>query len=195
MPFIKTTDDYWSKLYDNGRDFSFITSKDVSKILSFTDNDSPKTCLDIGCGTGQLTRELYHRGYACVGVDAATSAIKIAESLTAVAHDHLHYVHFDIEHDDIDKLPQKSYSLITCKLVYAFIKDKPAFLDKVKSLLVSNGIFVVVTPHVDDVSAERRGIAVGDNELGLLSSNFEQLALHKGDKRSETLTYFIGRYV
>jgi len=188
-----TTDDYWSGLYDEGRDYRFITSGELSKILSYADSKLPKACLDVGCGTGQLLRELFHRGYECVGVDAATSAIHLANSLTTVLPPQLQYLHYDIEHDDISKLPITAYSLITCKFVYKFIKDKPAFLKKVKSLLAPGGIFVVITPQEIDVAVERRNIAVSDEELSLLGSHFEQIALYKGNEPGGALTYFIGR--
>lgn len=188
------TDDYWSDLYDTGRDFTLITSKSLSKVLSYADSSLAKTCLDIGSGTGQLTRELYHRGYVCGGIDISTSAVKIAQSLTVMPQDHLWYRHFDIEQDDVDKLPGQQYSIITCKLVYAFIKDKPAFLQKIKRLLAPGGIFVVITPHADDTPAERRNIAVNNNDLALLSSNFNQLALYKDDQPGTPLTYFVGQH-
>ena len=187
------TDIYWSRLYDNGRDFTLISSSTLTKLLSFADHTSPKTCLDIGCGTGQLTRELYHRGYQCVGTDASASAVRLASQLTVAPHDQLQYMQFDIEQDDAAKLPQQNYSLITCKLVYAFIKDKPAFIKHVKQLLAPGGTFVVITPYVDDTPTERRGIAVDDSELQLLAAAFRQEALYKGNEPGGALTYFIGR--
>lgn len=187
-------DTYWSELYDDGRDYRFVTSGELSKLLSYTDAAMPKTCLDIGSGTGQLTRELFHRGYRCVGVDAAASAITTASSLTTVSRKELQYIHFDIENDSIDKLPHKSYALITCKFVYAFMRDKSAFLNNVKHLLVPNGVFMVITPRVEDVAAERRDIAVDDSELALLSANFKKLALYKGNESGGALTYFVGQY-
>lgn len=193
MLTIQLTDRYWSELYDNGHDFSLITSEALTKTLAYTDSTLPKTSLDIGCGTGQLTRELYHRGYTCTGIDVSTSAIKIAQSLTTVPTSKLHYMHFDIDHDNTGDLPEQQYSLITCKLAYAFIKDKPAFLARVKQLLNPGGIFVVITPHINNTPAERRGIAVDDNEIKLLSSHFTQIALYEGNEPVGPLTYFVGR--
>lgn len=193
MPPTESTDAYWSKLYDNGRDFTLMAHGTLSRILSYADSALPKTCLDIGCGTGQLTRELFHRGYTCTGIDASVSAIQIAQSLTVAPQDHPQYIHFDIEQDNIDNLPLQQYSLITCKLVYAFIKDKPTFLESVKRLLAPDGIFVVITPHVNNVPAERRGIAVDDTDLTYLPASFHQLALYKGDEPASPLTYFVGQ--
>jgi 2-polyprenyl-3-methyl-5-hydroxy-6-metoxy-1,4-benzoquinol methylase len=193
MTSTQNVDEYWSELYDTGRDYRYITPGELSKLLDFAAGATSKTCLDIGSGTGQLTRELFHRGYQCVGVDAAASAVRIADSLTVVLPEKLRYLQFDIEQDDDAKLPYAPYALITCKFVYAFIKDKPAFLDKVGRLLQPDGIFVVITSHVQDLPPERRSIGVDDSELAALSEAFEQIACYKGDELGGALTYFVGR--
>jgi 2-polyprenyl-3-methyl-5-hydroxy-6-metoxy-1,4-benzoquinol methylase len=189
----RTTDQYWSKLYDSGRDFSLVSAAELSKILSFIPEDLPKICLDIGCGTGQLTRELFHRGYSCVGIDASVSATKIAQSLTIASAEQLQYRQFDIEHDDLKTLPQQPYSFIICKLVYAFIEDKPAFLETVQRLLVPGGTFATVTPLVSDTPLERRGIAVTDQQLALVAKTFEPITQYKGLSPDLPLTYLIVR--
>jgi hypothetical protein len=65
-------------------------------------------------------------------------------------------------------------------------------IEKVKQLLAPDGVFVVITPHTDDVPAERRSIAVNDSDLNLLSNAFRPLALYKGDEQGGPLTYFVG---
>jgi 2-polyprenyl-3-methyl-5-hydroxy-6-metoxy-1,4-benzoquinol methylase len=188
MPDRSAVGQQWSELYDSGRDYWLIPSAAVSRFLAFTDGMAPTTCLDIGCGTGHLTRELYHRGYQCTGIDASASAVRIASSLTTVPRDHLRYVQLDVEQDDLGALPQPSYPLITCKLVYAFIQDKPAFLRNVARLLNPNGVFVVITPLPEDVPPEKRHIAVNEQELELLASGFSEAASY----REGALTYFAG---
>ncbi len=61
-----------------------ISSQEMSSFLQYADPASPNTALDVGCGTGQLTRELWHRGYNVAGIDVAESAIMIAQALTVV---------------------------------------------------------------------------------------------------------------
>ncbi len=156
-------------------------------MLSYVDSELPKICLDIGCGTGQLTRELCHRGYACVGVDTSTKAIEIAKSLTVVWPELLTYIHLS-ENNAFAKLPHAPYSLITCKLAYTFIQNKPSFLQRVKDALASGGVFVVITPLPEDVVPEQRTIAAQAADMQLLTDSFKQLALYK----DSGLTYFIG---
>jgi SAM-dependent methyltransferase len=185
----RSVDTQWSTLYDEGHDFRIATSQEISKFLSFVDPAAPKTVLDIGCGTGQLTRELYHRGYKTVGIDTATSAIQIAQSLTVVPPDRLSYVRFDIEHDDLSKLPYVPYSLIVCKLVYAFITDKPSFLERVRHLLASGGLFIVITPLAEDVPPKKLFIATTTEDMKQLASSFDELARYHENGQ----TYFVGR--
>jgi SAM-dependent methyltransferase len=184
-----TIDQYWSSLYENGRDYRLATSQEISKFISFIGPDAPKRALDIGCGTGQLTRELYHRGYQTAGVDASATAIQVARSLSVTPPDQLDYLHFDIESDKMSELPHAPYGLITCKLVYAFIKDKPAFLERVKRLLAPGGAFVVATPLSDDVPPEKMAIAADVGDVKLLSAAFDEMTRYN----EHGLTYFVGR--
>ncbi|HEX6461855.1 MAG TPA: class I SAM-dependent methyltransferase [Candidatus Saccharimonadales bacterium] len=179
-------DKHWSNYYNQGKDFGSITSQALTKLLDFVDQNLPRTCLDIGCGTGQLTRELHHRGYVCVGIDASASAARLAKSLTV--QDGLNYMLFNIEDEAIKSLPKQPYSLITCKLVYAFIKDKPNFLSKITNLLAERGTFVIITPLTIDVPPEKRDIAVDfDQTMVELRMAFKTVQTYK----KHGITYFI----
>lgn len=185
----QTTGQYWDQCYGSGRDFQLSSSSAISQFLVFADPSLDKTCLDIGCGTGQLTRELVHRGYKCVGIDASASAIKIAQTLTVAPDSELQYLQFDIENDDINNLPQQQFSLITCKLVYAFIKDRPLFLKKVRQLLAPGGIFVMITPLPENELPERKSITVSKPEIEVMGEYFDETHVYKAQK----LTCFVGR--
>jgi len=173
-------DQHWSKHYVGGLDFRMIPSRSLTKILDHVDGNLPKNCLDIGCGTRQLTRELNHRGYACAGTDVSHAAIELARANT-IRNTELTYLRHDIEKDSVENISGHPYSLITCKLVYAFIKDKPAFLSKIKQLLAPHGAFVVITPvhaTVDDATP----ISVNYTETSrLLSDNFHTVTTIKDD--------------
>ncbi|MBP2322634.1 2-polyprenyl-3-methyl-5-hydroxy-6-metoxy-1,4-benzoquinol methylase [Kibdelosporangium banguiense] len=182
-------DAYWSKCYETGRDFRMISSRAISTLLRFANTAQGGRCLDVGCGTGQLTRELYHRGFNVVGIDVSESAIDIARKLTTVSRRRLQYLHLDIECGGLSKLVNQSYDLITCKFVYALIKDKPAFLLKVHQLLAPNGAFVVITPVPEDVPAEKKMIIVASDDMSRLAREFDQTALYQ----EHGLICFVGR--
>jgi 2-polyprenyl-3-methyl-5-hydroxy-6-metoxy-1,4-benzoquinol methylase len=181
----QTTNQKWSQVYSQGRDFQLISSTEIDSFLTYA--QGAKSCLDIGCGTGQLTRELYHRGLEVVGVDASEEAIKRAIKL-AIGLDAPVYIYGDIEaHYENLKLRKHNFDLITCKLVYAFISDKPAFLQKISELLSPTGVFVVITPMIEDVPPEKASIAINDETIELLEAHFVKLATYK----LNNLTYFV----
>lgn len=187
-----STDQRWSNVYKQGRDFQLTSSQEIDRFLSYSLPQTPKTCLDLGCGTGQLTRELYHRGYKVIGLDASSEAIKRAKQLTVAPNEELSYVQVDLENDDsIEKASIfVPYGLITCKLAYAFIEDKDSFLEKTSELLHPQGLFVTVTPMLEDVDESKKSIAIDDTDLKLLETYFKKIATYK----LNGLTYFIGRH-
>lgn len=44
--------------------------------------DEPKNILELGCGTGNITRELLDRGYEVVGIDISEEMLELAEEKT-----------------------------------------------------------------------------------------------------------------
>lgn len=124
-----------------------------------------------------------------MGIDASEEAVRRAQRLTSIPKDTLSYAHRDLESNNFYvNLSHSRYGLVTCKLVYAFIKDKPAFLEKVTKLLEPKGIFVIITPMLEDVEEGKKGIAVDENAIKLLEVYFNKVELYK----LNNLTYFIG---
>lgn len=150
----------WNTLYKTGKDFGTLPEHVIDFIIKNTLPAAPKTFLDIGCGTGWLTRELQQRGYEGTGIDTAREAITIAKSRTELVRYHV----CNIETDDLSTLSAASFGLITCKHVYAFIDNKLHFLERVAHLLAADGTFVLVTPLLES-SPDKPGIAVDGNVL------------------------------
>ena len=177
----------WDDVHAEERTYRFLYSPQITRFLNYQNAQSPKTALDIGCGSGQLTRELYHRGYLTLGVDFSQNAIKHARALTTVSENQLLYRVLDVEQDDLSVLPCQPYGLITCYLVYPFIEDKISFLKKTHELLAVGGIFVLITP-VCLTPEDTKKPAVSAEEFGLLSSVFKELDSYQ----VEDFHYFIG---
>ena len=150
----------WNALYKSGRDFGLLPDAIADLIVSFAGDNASKTLLDIGCGTGHLTRLFSERGYACLGIDTSSEAITIAQSRS----DRVEYKIFDMQSQDIETLGGP-FGIVTCKHVYAFIDDKELFLDQVLKLLERDGIFVVLTPLLEDVDEGKRAIAVSGAQI------------------------------
>lgn len=150
----------WNKTYNNGTDFRAISQLDIDTILKCIPPSKNVNSLDIGCGTGHLTRELWHRGFTPIGIDISERAIEFAKSYTVLKDDEIGYKIFDLETQAYSDLTTHTFSLITCKLVYAFITNKTAFLDNVSRLLAKDGVFVILTPLKNQVPKEKAHIAV-----------------------------------
>lgn len=174
-------DTNWNKRYDRGGDYVAVTTQDVANILSHLESSAPKTALDVGSGTGQLCRELYHRGYKAVGIDGASSAISIAKASTTVASTDIVFVRRDIETEGLNNLPFTPYGLITCRLVLTFIKDKNKLLKDVKSVLAPKGAFIVINPNPDYLPEQKLDITIPHTEaLDLLGLHFDVESYERG---------------
>lgn len=142
----------WNNYYAGGGDFGRLSDGAVDFIASFAKGG---TALDVGCGTGYLARQLAVRGFSVTGLDPSDEAIKRARSEDAAGTYHIGEI----------TAVSGTFDLVTCKHVYAFISDKPAFLRNVKSRLKPNGIFALLTPTMDRVEPTKVGIAVDRSQL------------------------------
>lgn len=168
----------WSKIYEDGGDFRVLTPHELTNILQHTLGErSPGNALDIGCGTGQLTRDLWFRGFSVKGIDPSSKAIEIAKSASAAVSDSsLSYAVSDTS----GLRETEQYDLIFCKLVYAFIEDKEAFLNDVKMHLQPHGAFILLTPVLGSKISETKPFICVDYKLTLrqLSDTFGNVSVH-----------------
>lgn len=145
----------WDDTYEAGQDYVYIGLEQLNKLLSHV-NEQNKVFIDLGCGTGQLTREMYHRGFQVTGVDGSEKALVKARSATQFDID---YIHADLETDFSEKLNKKA-NFITCKYTYAFIKNKSAFLANVNKLLEKDGVFIIISPLRDMMGEDKKDITL-----------------------------------
>ncbi|MET9971627.1 class I SAM-dependent methyltransferase [Streptomyces sp. NPDC006356] len=132
---------YWEQLWQAGRRYRGFNRPEREALLRQAGHGRGRPALDIGCGTGALTRCLSELAYRPTGIDCAPSAVALARD----AYPTLDFQVFDFTQDDPSGLPEPAYSLITCRLVYRWVPDKPAFLSRVRQLLAPGGIFWVAT--------------------------------------------------
>lgn len=133
--------------------------------------------LDIACGTGDYAKALHGLGYAVTGVDFAPTAIAVARA----AHPGLQFLELDIEEGNLARL-DADYDLITCRLAYAFMRDKPAFLARVHHLLAPGGTFYVTTPVAARLPDHRRYIGITDADATeLCAAGWGDVSVHDID--------------
>lgn len=162
----------WDVVYDNTRDFKCLSTSELNHILSKANKDSSLSAIDIGCGTGQISRDLYHRGYNVLGIDNSKIAIQLARNSTVKLGDGINFQIIDVENkfELIDK-----YGLVLCKHTYAFIKNRDRFLENVRNLMDDRALFVIVSPSVESQPDQKRHITVNCSDtLKLLSKYFSQ---------------------
>ena len=169
---------HWDEIYDSFKDYLASTTQDINYILSQVSSSAPRTHLDVGCGTGQLCRELFHRGYQSTGIDTSGSAVRLAIEATVCPE--ITYLHTDLDRFSKNQ-SATTFGLITCKYVFAFIEDRASFVEAVRQRLVEFGVFVLITPDPQQLPKEKIAISVPHKELiELLGSAFSVKYLTRG---------------
>lgn len=147
----------WDDVYENGDDFGQLEDSLVGTFVNLIHKTTPKRALDIGCGTGKLTRQLKN-AHNCVvtGIDPSQAAIA-----RAIEQDQ----EIDYRVGDIAIVKGETFDLVTCKLVYAFIEDKEDFLRQVRDCLSNDGYFVMIAPTLDRIVSNKPKICVDRDQL------------------------------
>ncbi|MGW7304423.1 class I SAM-dependent methyltransferase [Streptomyces sp. NPDC054835] len=160
---------YWEPLWADGRRYRRPDDAEKQLMAAHLGPGRARPALDIGTGDGALARHLQHElGYRTTGIDCSPSAVALAAT-----HDTgpgPTWRCLDVTTDDLTTLPDLAYAVITCRLVYRWMDDKPTFLDRVRRLLAPGGTFWVVTEiagrrTTTDPSLLKLGISPADAEL------------------------------
>ncbi len=158
---MSPTNSKWNTQYSNGRDYRWLSTDRLTYILNRVTVSNDAKVLDIGCGTGQLCRDLVHRGFCVKGIDSSDAAIEQAKQSTMLPESTIKFAVCDVEKDTIDT---RQYDLLFCKYVLAFIVDKDRFLQRISSLTAQNGVFVVISPDKASLPPTKQGIAVNHED-------------------------------
>lgn len=104
--------------------------------------DVAATALDVGCGTGDLTRLLADRGYQATGVDLEPAMLRIARERSAgqpVAYREAGLA-------DLDPADGR-YDLVLCLNVLDWIEDLTSAFDQLRRLVRPGGELLLSVPH------------------------------------------------
>ncbi|MEV8311978.1 class I SAM-dependent methyltransferase [Streptomyces flavidovirens] len=158
-----TAEAYWDPLWRADRRYRRFDEEEAKHLRHHAGPGRGRPALDIGCGEGALVQHLHGLGFQAVGVDCAPAALATGQ----LCYPHLDLRRMDFEHDDLTLLPHTAYALVTCRLVYQWIPDKPAFLARVRQLLPPGGLFWVGTSVHDQTrgAAQAWELEAADAEL------------------------------
>ncbi|GLV74561.1 class I SAM-dependent methyltransferase [Streptomyces hygroscopicus] len=168
MATTPATADYWEPLWADGHRYREVTSTETTLLADHVGPGRGRPALDIGTGEGSLARHLHQLGYRTTGIDFAPSAITAARDTQQSEGPAWHLM--DFTSDDLSALPDPAYAVVTCRLVYRWMDDKAAFLDRVRQVLAPRGTLWVVTEL-----AGRREAADPCRHLGISPAEAEIL--------------------
>lgn len=131
----------WSQGYRRG---SF--RRRLAVMESVLDRASPagSDWLDMGCGSGVLTRALLERGARVTGVDGSPAMIEAARANT-VDEGRVNWLVSNVER--IAPLPDAAFDGIVCSSVIEYVATPRALLEEAARLLRPGGLFVVSVPN------------------------------------------------
>ncbi|POX52828.1 class I SAM-dependent methyltransferase [Streptomyces sp. Ru72] len=163
-----STAGYWESSWTDGRRYREVSSAEATLLTDRVGPGRGRPALDIGTGDGALARHLDRLGYRTTGVDFSPSAIAAAQS--SRRGDGPTWCLMNFTADDLGALPERAYAVVTCRLVYRWMDDKAAFLDRVRQVLAPGGTFWVVTEL-----AGRREEGDPRKHLGITAAEAETL--------------------
>ncbi|MFG2933291.1 methyltransferase, FxLD system [Streptomyces achromogenes] len=171
----------WEQHYGDGRGFRQVGERERALLAEHTPApDGGGRALEVGCGTGELTVYLASLGYRVDAVDFAGSALARArEEHADVAG--VRWLQLDIERDDPAPLHGALYDLVIMRLMYPFVRDRERVLRGLGERLRDNGVLVVITPVAANTPAQRRGIALDEDEIAVLTAGWATVERHDAD--------------
>lgn len=164
----------WEEHYAGGRGFRPPGERERALLAEHTPApDGGGRALDVGCRTGELAVHLAGLGYTVDAVDFAAGAVERARA----EHGHIdgvRWLRLDIERDDPAQLNGDGYDLITLRLMYPFLGDRTRVLHALGERLRPGGTLVVITPVVEHTPADKRAIALDEDEISLLTAGWKE---------------------
>ncbi|MFJ3106182.1 class I SAM-dependent methyltransferase [Streptomyces sp. NPDC086835] len=164
---------YWEPVWHQGRRYRTIDAAEAAAMRRQLGPGRGRPALDIGCGEGALADRLTQLGYRITGIDCAPTAVAAARRNHPDLDVRLH----DFETDDPVRLPHSAFTVITCRLVFRWITCKPAFLSRVRSLLVPGGTLWVVTSIHTRSQGQAKVWDLSTQEADLLTTSWSRVHL------------------
>ncbi|WP_458248875.1 methyltransferase, FxLD system [Streptomyces sp. MAI_2237] len=172
--------DQWDQHYAEDRGFRRVGHAERALLAEHVPAPANGRALDAGCGTGELAAYLSELDYLVDAVDFADSALARARAEWADTVG-VRWLCLDIAHDDRAELSQDGYDLITLRLVYPFVGDRQRVMHALAGRLRPGGAIVVITPLDAGTPADRRDIALDEDEIRVLTESWQTVERFDAD--------------
>ena len=168
-----------------------------NKTLKMIEKECRGEVLDLGCGTGSVTRHLRDNGFSVEGCDVNESFLKIAKSNDSNSN----YFFYDIEKG---RIPKKYYTIILMGVLEGLSSPMWEVLEKLRSNLNSGGKIILEVPNVNSLNNRVRVLIGMDPKDDFENKNYRFTkkrliwAIKKSSYKIEklTTTKFVGfRYI
>lgn len=115
----------------------------VDNFKDFLSIDYNTVCVDIGCGGGYISKEIYDRYNCCIfSCDSSSTAIEYAKQYNVFEKSH----YFVSSAQKID-LPNSIADIVFCIGVLEHIEDIDSALNEIRRILKGNGKFIIVSSN------------------------------------------------
>ncbi|MGW1721959.1 class I SAM-dependent methyltransferase [Streptomyces sp. NPDC002306] len=160
----------WEAHFAAGRGFHRADAREIGLLAQAVPPGPDARALDVGCGLGGYAAALAALGFRTLAVDATDSAVAATRDRYEGLVPRLEACRLDFEDgaEVADRLPPRSFDLVTTRLVLPFLADRQAAAERVRALLSPGGAWVVTTELTDRLPEERRRIGLTPVDVGTL---------------------------
>ncbi|MFI9325206.1 methyltransferase, FxLD system [Kitasatospora aureofaciens] len=165
--------DHWEQIYRDGIEFRPLGEDERALLAEHAPAlEGGGRALDIGCGTGELAAHLAKAGFQVDAVDLAEAALERARTAHPDAAA-VRWLRLDVEHDDLAPLGDDPYDVITLRLSVASVASRTNLLHALGRRLRPGGTVAITTPLAASTPADRRSIALDEDEIAALTSGWK----------------------
>ena len=150
-------------------------------------NITPELILDLGCGTGDITKIFADNGYDMIGIDISTDMLNIAREENS--HKKILYLNQDMRHFELYGTVDVIYSSLDCINYITNKNDLKKVFKLCKNYINPDGIFIF------DINTEYKFKNILDGNTYVYDNENEYLVWQSEyDKKNKICTFFLDMF-